>query len=359
MIGLVLLVELFFARHERTSFTTNVAASWKQAGRAARREAVPCDVLCFGDSMIKFGIAPRLIEERTGLSSYNLAVYGGPPPVSYFLFRRALEAGARPRAVIVDFTPHLLQSSPQRHVRQWQEIATLRECADLAWFERNASFLAELVVGKVLPSVRDRHEIRASIVHALRGESYTESIAHYITPLWRNWRLNRGGQLIAPNPAFHGEVDPTDHALFPVPWSRDRASESYLRRFLVLAAQRGVTVYWLLPPNSPASQAHLEQIGLSDEFARYVHAVQRRFPNLVVVDARHSEYTDAVFADPVHLDRHGTAALSAALAGLLRRHAQEGARWVALPRCPDRPIEVPFEDLDQSRLAIRDVATRR
>jgi hypothetical protein len=362
MLVLIVCFERFVARHEDVSFTTNVAASWKQAGKAAQNEARRCEVLCFGDSMLKFGIAPRVIEARTGLSAYNLAVYGGPPPASFFLFRRALQAGARPRAVIVNFTPHLVKSSPRRHVRQWQEIATLRECLDLAWTERSPIFFAEIVVGRLLPSVRDRHEIRSNIMHALRGRSYTKSIAHYVTPLWRNWRLNRGAQLLAKNPEFRGALDPADDALFPAPWSRNRSSEKYVRRFIDLAAGRGIIVYWLLPPNSPASQEHLERIGVDGDVSRYIQMLQARYGNLVVVDGRHSSFRDDVFTDTVHLDRHGTAALSVAIAAVLRRGsgpALVASNWVRVPACPQNPIEVPFEDLDQSRLALKERAVLR
>jgi hypothetical protein len=361
-IALIALGERYIARHERESFTTNVAASWKQAGRAAQHEALSCDVLCFGDSMIKFGIAPRVIEERTGLSAYNLAVYGGPPPTSYFLLRRVIEAGGHPRAVVVDFAPHLLKSSPQRHTRHWQEMATTRECFDLARTDHSASFFAEMMVGKLLPSVRDRYEIRANIMHAFRGQSYTESVAYYITPLWRNWRLNRGGQLLAKNPAFKGEVNPEDHALFPAPWSRDAASTSYMRRFLDLAAAHKITVYWLFPPNSPGSQAHLEEIGVDGQFTGFVHALQDRYANLIVLDARHSGYADGVFTDPVHLDRYGTAALSVGIAGILRRQSVTelaDTRWIAVPHCPERPIDAPLEDLDQSRLVLKEQQARK
>jgi len=69
-------------------------------GRRTRR--VAHDVLCFGDSQMKFGIAPHVVAARTGRPAYNLAIVGGQPPASYFLLRRALEAGARPSAVLFD-----------------------------------------------------------------------------------------------------------------------------------------------------------------------------------------------------------------------------------------------------------------
>jgi hypothetical protein len=39
-------------------------------------------VLAFGDSIVKFGFVPRVIEAEAGLSAYNLATDGGPPALS-------------------------------------------------------------------------------------------------------------------------------------------------------------------------------------------------------------------------------------------------------------------------------------
>ncbi len=75
----------------------NVALSWKYKGRRVERAARERQVLCFGDSMVNFGVIPRMIETHTGYPAYNLAVHSGPAPASYFLFRRALESGAAAR----------------------------------------------------------------------------------------------------------------------------------------------------------------------------------------------------------------------------------------------------------------------
>ncbi|HEV3120959.1 MAG TPA: hypothetical protein VGY53_03615, partial [Isosphaeraceae bacterium] len=46
---------------------------WRLTGRSVAREAPGCEVLCFGDSLVKYGIAPRVIEKRTGKRAYNFA----------------------------------------------------------------------------------------------------------------------------------------------------------------------------------------------------------------------------------------------------------------------------------------------
>src|SRR5690349_13984720 len=105
MLALVAAAELLVARGAER-LTTPVCWDWIQAGRAARREARGCRVLAFGDSLIKCGVAPAVIEGRLGGRAHNLAVGGGLPPADYFLLRRALAAGARPRAVLIGHIPH-------------------------------------------------------------------------------------------------------------------------------------------------------------------------------------------------------------------------------------------------------------
>jgi hypothetical protein len=353
-IALVIAAESFVASHEAERFTTNTAASWRQTGRAAGK-ASRCDVLCFGDSMVKFGLSPAVIEARTGWSAYNLAPYGGPPSASYLLLRRALAAGAKPRAVVVDFMPHLLAVTPRFHVRAWQEMVTPVEAADLAWSSRDAALFAELVVGRLLASARDRHEIRQSLRCALDGGSYSAALAHFVTPLWRNWRLNRGGQVLAKN-GYDGQARPTDRALFPTDWKEDPDSAAYMHRFLALARSQRIPVYWLLPPLSPSTQQLRERLGRDAAYTSLVRSVQARYPNVIVVDARRSGFGREVFTDPVHLDRQGTIALSAALAGLLRRQDRpdgDTSRWVALPRYREPSGDLALEDTDQSRLAVK------
>src|SRR5690606_15332158 len=135
--------------------------------------------------MVKFGVAPRVIEAVTGLPTYNLAPYGGPPAASVFLLRRVIDRGARPKAVVVDFMPHLIAISPRHHMRLWQEMIQPVEALELAIDSRDASFFCEALLGRAFPSIRARQEIRANLHHALKAESYNAVIAHYVTPLWR------------------------------------------------------------------------------------------------------------------------------------------------------------------------------
>jgi hypothetical protein len=360
--ALIVTVEAWIAKHEKASFTTNVAASWSYSGREARRGAVGADVLCFGDSMVKFGLSPLVMEEKTGLAVFNLAPYGGPPSVSYLLLRRALEAGARPKALVVQVMPHVMAVPPSHYKRAYQELVDLRDALDLAWSSRSAGFFASLMLGRLVPSVRARDEVRESLRLALEGKCYTNSVAHYITPLWRNWRLNRGGELAPLRPDHDPRPNVHDRALFPPGWSPDPITARYMRRFFDLASERGIPVYWLLSPISPGSQDHRGRLGLDSFYTEMVRKVRSKYPNVLVVDARKSRFPDDAFIDMVHLNWRGASVLSADLAEVMRRHPNgpEGDRtWVELPPFGPRPVTTPLEDLDRSRVVLKERAEGR
>lgn len=363
MLVLIVVGESLLRSIERESFTTNSAASWRQTGRAARREARRADVLCFGDSMIKFGVSPRVLDASTGLRTYNLAPYGGPPAASALLLKRALASGARPKAIVVDFMPHLIAVTPRHHMRLWQELIGPVEAIELGVASRDASFVAEALTGRYLTSFRSRHEIRRNLHHAFKGESYNAVVAHYVTPLWRNWRGNRGAELAPTTPRFDGQARPGDQALFPIDWKPDAANAQAMREFLDLAENRSIPVLWLIPPLSPATQALRERQGHDAFYTRLVYSIQARYPNVTIVDARQAGFGDELFMDPVHLNRDGATTLSLRLAPVVLEVAREGGElpvprspaWVALPPLPTQPPLPVLEDIDESRLVLREI----
>ena len=137
MLAIVGLVENGLSRHE-IHYSTEWSVAWERAAQAARKEAVQADVLCFGDSLVMHAVAPRILEERLGRSAYNVAVFKGQAPSSYFLLKAALDAGAKPSAVLID--GELLTDNPLEMVRLWPELATYEELFDLAWTAHRPEF---------------------------------------------------------------------------------------------------------------------------------------------------------------------------------------------------------------------------
>ena len=99
MLGLVMMIEWTLAGHD-LDFTAPWHWDWRLTGVASNRpgRVEGRDVLLFGDSLVKFGLIPRVIEHESGKTVYNFGLHTGQASSSYFLLRRALDSGARPRA---------------------------------------------------------------------------------------------------------------------------------------------------------------------------------------------------------------------------------------------------------------------
>ena len=127
MLASVLFAECWFARND-IHFLGPETASWRLGPRSARERAPAAEVLCFGDSLVKLGVVPKVMERTLNRRVYNLALIAGQPPATFFLLRTALEAGAKPSALIVDYEPHLLSLPPQEKAPLWSELAGARDC---------------------------------------------------------------------------------------------------------------------------------------------------------------------------------------------------------------------------------------
>jgi hypothetical protein len=328
-----------------------MACTWRHADRVSRRPEARAEVLCLGDSLVKQGVLPRILSGRLGRSAYNLAVHGGQAPTSYFLLRRAIEQGARPRLVLVDFHPNLLASSPTSSVPYWSDLLNARELVDLGRATRDARLVARTIAYVLFPSVKNREAIRAAVLAALHGgESDERTLCR---ALGRNFRENLGARVAAVRPP---PANP-DALLANLPdlgrWKPSRVNVAYMHRLFDLAARSGAAVVWLWTPTSPAWQARRVRIDADAPYARLALAMQAAHPNLIVVDGRPAEYPPSAFVDLTHLHAEGAAVYTEALAGLVDRLLAGGPdRWLTLPHYAGPPRDRAGEDLDQSRIAV-------
>ena len=359
MIAIVCSVETTIARRP-VDFVETSRSSWSLSGDAAR-SARNQDIVCLGDSLIKHGLLPRVLTERTGMTSINLSVCAAQPPVAYYILKRVLDNGGEPRIAIVDFKPDLLAGGLRHSASYWPELATVREAFELAWTGRDARFMAETVVAGALPSVRNRREIAAAVRSALAGK--TNPLRSVNLALWRNWGVNQGAEFTPKNPGFDGRIGETDMNKYMTKnfWC-DKINRKYIERFLDLADRRGIRVVWLLPPISPGLQMLREQSGSDKSHGEFVRSLQTKHPRLIVFDARKSQYASSMFLDPVHLDGEGGYALSCDVASTLQTLVESGSIadaepcWVDLPAFRARPLDPRIENVEQSKLAVRDAS---
>ena len=347
MLGLVWAIEGRVARIEALPL---LAACWDDAAMAAGREAVACDVICLGDSQVKLGVHPRVIRERVGLSAYNLAVHRGMPASSYHLLRCALDAGARPRAVVVDFFPGLLATPPRLNASLWIRLLGPDGSARLLYDAPDPSLAVRMIAGWLLPSFGFRDELRDGVLSSFQGDP---SPSRRVLQRYReNWRTNVGAELSEGGREF-AESGANPLPGTPVPrWQCRPENEAYVRRLLDLASAHQVAVYWLIPPLSPTVRATRRANGQEADLTVFIQRIQKDYPDLTVIDGRGLGLEVDKFVDAVHVNTRGAGLLSAAVGDVLAGDTSKTGRndrWVTLSLDVPRPELAGPGDTSRSR----------
>jgi len=354
MIALVVAVETCVFR-DNPAHTSIHAASWRFVERQSRRAGAGADVLCFGDSLVQFGLYPPVLESVTGTHAYNFALQSGPTPAAYFVLRRVLgRRRTKPRAAIIDTGEGVLDQGPRSTKRPypWADFLSLTEAAELSLTTRDPDLFVRIVVDKALHSRKNRHEIRADFNCALHGE--TGFLRKYGRGFSLHWARNRGAQ-VNPKHDFQEPAYPPSGQRIGT-WAADPINRLYLEKFLDLAAMRGVTVFWLLPPLHPVYHAHSRFRGDEALFTEFVRDVRNRHPEVVVIDGRDAGYDRTVYIDEAHLDAEGATALSQNLGRLVNAYNANPRDFPCWVRLPDyrSPQLMPLENiLDSCAIAAR------
>jgi hypothetical protein len=355
MLAIVGAIEWCIAR-QPVRFLETATLSWRLAVEAIPLEAKRCEVACLGDSLVKIGVISGLVHEGSGLSTYNFAMAQAPAPATYFALRRLIEAGGKPSALVIDFKPSLLAGGPKFSVRHWQAVLTPGEAFDLAIESKSPGMFIEIGLGRILPSYRDRNQIREAIVAFVRGQPAPTDETNRLA--LRHWGMNQGSHLNPPQSPFTGEVSPEIHRkMLSDEWKPHRINVSYVDRLLTLADSKRIPVYWLIPPLTPELQERREKSGVDASFVAFVRSMQSKHPQVTVVDGRRSGYDASTFADHTHLNGRGAVALSHDLADLIK-YTQVNNRWVNLPRFREGTSTLPLEDIEETRIAMKREADR-
>jgi hypothetical protein len=309
-----------------------VTANSHFAAEMAAREAPGCDLLVFGDSQAKCGVYPAVLETGLGTRAYNLAILASPPPASYFLLRRALDAGARPRAILVGYMT--LSGNAVDHLPSLEGLAGMREAIDLAWNTGDARLFGRMTVAHIFPSVRGRYALRAQIMRlaCTPNDPQRARVRDHLAL----WTAHRGAARMASAETSDGHIE-TDlrDKVYSRRWLVSAVYARYFRRFLDLAAAREIPVFWVLFPIIPEAQALRDRLELEVHHTRNVRTFQERYSNLCVIDARHAQYPHTAFIDSCHLNDVGALRLSTEIAAIVAerlRAASWRSQWIEAAR---------------------------
>lgn len=347
MLGLLLAVELGLSRAS-LDLARPEYWLWYATGLSARLEAKEAEILCLGTSQTSYTVVPQVLQERLGRRSYNLAMCSAPPQAEYYLLKRALGSGARPKAVVLDFHPHLLKTNYWGSIRFFPYLLSTLETIDLGWTAHDPAFATEVLLAKVFPSISHRYEIRNAIQATLDGKP-SSMRGPTLTSLW-NRVNNQGAMILAPKTSSSHPLTPADHEwLVPPTWNHEPFNTLYARRLLKLAAEHDITVFLLVPPLDAQLQQLRQAKGLAASFDAFVQGLLAHHPNLVVVDGSHSDYPSSAFADAMHVSRPGAIAVTCDLGEILRPYLDGGprpaTRWFMLPPYREASSHAEIVDL--------------
>lgn len=322
-IALIVLIEANIVRFKHDT-PTPATMSWRLSEAAARHEAVDCDVLVFGDSLIKHGLNARVFQESTGLKTYNLSVCACQAPANVVLLNRALDAGAKPRAVILEAAPDLMAGKPLANVRNWPELLEPSEAVALAWKTHDATLCGRILLAEALPSYRARLEIRKllSPPPGFDPHSKRESLR-----LAEHWTSERGSNVAGEHGAFDGHVTEEDHrTLLSDRFWCDRNNRGHLSAFLDAARARQIPVFWVLPPVSPAVQARRDASGAEAKHLAFVESLTRPYPDVRILNFQHAGFESTDFVDPRHMTGDASKRLTRQIAAIVADRLSKPAR---------------------------------
>ena len=347
MLAIIAAVE--FAVERTLPFKNETAESWAIKGKLASRDTSKEGVLIFGDSLLQYGVYPRLIEDETGRPSYNYALPGGSPESSLFLLERVLAAGARPDVILVDFPPFQTSRIPRlEEVRRrfLPEALDLLALATLVRSARTIDYPSSIAAASLLPSLKLRHEIRDSLSAALDGQSRANE-AYCVTLTLRNLEANLGAIALP-----EGIRRQPDHRPILSDFSQppDPAKQDALRRFLELATSRQIRVFWVIPPISPEFQRCSEYWGYDASQTRYVNETLARSSGCTPIDLRKIGLPWTAFHDGLHLNRSGATVVTRAVARVV------AARSTGVGRFDARGGSPRIEDMYESSAVLGLVA---
>jgi hypothetical protein len=360
MVALVITIECVACHFGSGDFCrSHLPLSWRKSSQAADDPGAYAEILCFGDSQVKLGVLPLVVEASLGHSAYNLAVLAGQPASSFFLFRQVLERGHRPRAVIVDFSAPLLTMSIRANLDGWAELASWRDAIELA-LESSDPSVGLAIASRWLVSTRSRQSLLRPARTARQLHDPATDLVEDHHVFERNWCQNRGAQ-VAPR-----QFVPIEGALPKPPmedsykWRPQPVHAAYIARFLSLARSHDIPVFWVLPPVIAGRRERLESSGIVAAHTAFVSSFLAPYPGVTILDGTDLGWDIRAFRDPIHLNRDGAVAFSLAVARAVSRRLGRAndpglPRWDALNATlviAAYPWENCLEDLDQSRAAL-------
>ncbi len=263
------------------------------------------DILILGDCYNIVGIIPKIIEENTGLSSYNFSTHMNHTILAtYAMFQNYLKAcSKKPQYMVIGYLPISSELGKNQIMKEMvQKLYDFRRGNTLL-------FLKEFGVAEgikfLIPSLKHQEFFRNYLEWSTRNANKAELSEYY-----KQVALNQGYY-----PRKYNDVY-KDEAKDEGGYEKFHASPffiKYLKAILNLAKQNSIRVIYLIPSVPPDVYKLNEKYDVTKAQLEFASRLENDYSNLVVVNPQTLLNQKDFYSDRIHLNRKGATLLSAFL----------------------------------------------
>jgi hypothetical protein len=288
-----------------------------QLQRLARKG--PVDVIVIGTSMTLYGVDPQPLQEATGLRAYNASIYRGVPTVSARWMQDVVLPVARPRLVLIEVSPLIVNdNSPLTSRLEEYRAARAHTLTGPQRLRRRLERGSYAV--RLAGLVRRPRELMAG----LKAVARQPRLLGWRVPLEIEGRLGPLGQgtdLLGRDYGHGPKMRELIRQQAQTDFCDGGVQSGAVREVARAAKASGADVAFVLLP-VPTEMLDEMFVGGRANWAAMVEDLRRLAAEeqAPVIDVTHDFEDPYLYADMVHMNRRGRDAFSQRLAVALREH---------------------------------------
>ncbi len=275
------------------------------------------DMLVLGDSYNTYGIIPKEIYGKTGLSCYNFSMYSPESPfISYCALKDYLNRCAKkPRFIIIGYLqPPDGYARPKNCAIDELNYNTFFIGKNMFLFVKEFGILP--VLKTVIPSLRHQDALRKMFSYKFSDKKLIEAVAKEIS-------FYNGYQPYKNDEIYTGRADMwRDLPRYKV----GPLFLKYMKCFLTLACDNNIKVIYLIP--SEFSDRYKDSVnrGIVRQYSSLLRLLKKEFPEMIVWGAQDLLNKKELYSDCIHLNRKGALLLSDYLSENIKEIQSENKR---------------------------------
>lgn len=289
----------------------------KLKNEISQSEEFTFDILIIGDSHSHVSIIPRIIEEKTGLSCFNFALFGAQSVMgSYMIFENYLKAHPiKPKYVILGFVP----SNTFQIGKRYMEVNALT-----AWSDMKKGNIKKIIdefgiglgIKFMLPSIKHQERFRNFFNNPFKFRiPKREEIQRIIDQVYRE----RGHYPQRANMSYPPDAEENGFIKFFIYTDLHKFiikpfAEKYLRKILDLAVKNKIKIIYHIQPIPPYLSRIVNNYPYYKQYRKFVNSLKREYPDFYIVDAQDVLNRNEIYLDIYHLNGKGAPILSEFLA---------------------------------------------